>query len=179
MAGEVMGVDKTARRGPTLNDALIAEIGYIARLGHITKRDKPDFPALAREMNMSGEGLTGVTKQGREPSPDTLIRLAEFARRYEPQYSILRLFVAAGWLEKEDVDNYVGAGGDTQRLEDVTTAATDAGLSPKQQLAAYDMLRSLAQSLGLPVLPERAPDSERSTHEGRPSPSMESPESPS
>lgn len=174
-----MGVDKTVRRGPTLNDALIAEIGYIARLGHITKRDKPDFPALAREMNMSGEGLTGVTKQGREPSPDTLIRLAEFARRHEPEYSILRLFVAAGWLKKEDVDHYVGAGGDAQRLEDVTTAATDVGLSPKQQLAAYDMLRSLAQSLGLPVLLERAPDSERSTHEAHPSPSPESPESPS
>lgn len=140
-------------------NALVAEIDYVARLAHVTKRDRVDYPALAREIGLSHEGLTAIVKQGAAPRLDTLQRLAHFARQHDPSYSIIRLFIAAGWLTAQDIERagYRRDASEDTLMEEGATALINrardaAGLSEEDVERVYHFLRAVTTTL------ERAQD---------------------
>jgi hypothetical protein len=132
------------RRGPKLNEDLIAEIDHIAVLSQMTKHGHPDYPALARAAELSDEGLTAITKRGAEPRPATLRKLAAYARKFDPDYSLLRLVRAAGWIDEGDVLH--DADEVVVRRPDGAVAAIETRTAPAD-LAAEQEILALAREL--------------------------------
>lgn len=103
----VMNRGVEGRCGTVNNEALIHEIDYIGRLADLTRGKDVDYYALAKAMDMKDTAVfVNIARKGTVPRPETLVRLASFARRYDPSYSTIRLMQAIGWVTDEDLAPY-------------------------------------------------------------------------
>jgi hypothetical protein len=83
------------------------EIDYIGRLADLTRGKEVDYYALAKAMDMKDTAIfMNIARKGTIPRPETLVRIAAFARQYDPSYSAIRLMQAVGWVTDEDLALY-------------------------------------------------------------------------
>lgn len=102
-----MGRGVEGQCGAVNNQELIREIDYIGRLADLTRGKDVDYYALAKAMDMKDTAVfVNIARKGTIPRPETLVRMAVFARRYDPSYSAIRLMQAVGWLTDEDLAPY-------------------------------------------------------------------------
>jgi len=83
------------------------EIDYIGRLADLTRGKEVDYYALAKAMDIKDTAIfMNIARKGTIPRPETLVRIAAFARQYDPSYSAIRLMQAVGWVTDEDLALY-------------------------------------------------------------------------
>lgn len=123
------------------NQGLMREIDYIGRLADLTRGKDVDYYALAKAMDMKDTAVfMNIARKGTIPRPETLVRIATFARRYDPSYSTIRLMQAVGWVTDEDLVPYR----DSDEVEDkeptnrerLERSYIEQGISPEQARCA-------------------------------------------
>lgn len=167
MRNEETGAPRRGRghwAGPPVSAALVREIDIIGHMLRITRRDETDLPALARAAGLSGDVLTKVVRTGTRPSLETLQKLALLAQTVDPDYSVVRLFIAADWVPEDDVLRYQTQPGATDYQKGRTIDALALTLEEKEllvrvlgRLARTPIALAGGQTL---LLPDGTPESQ-------------------